>query len=84
MASRMTKETNKKLMEFIDPEYWKRIPFFIRSHATSKTFEKLANEHPDLYDAVANSSDDVPEDIKGKVRDFIDTVFQEKMKKHNL
>lgn len=84
MPAEVTKETNEKLMGFINPEYWKRIPFFIRNHATSKTFEKLANERPDLYEAVKNAQGEVPEDVQRQVHEFIDRVFEEKMKKHNL
>lgn len=84
MAAEVTAETNEKLMSFINPEYWKRIPFFIRKHATGKTFEKLAIEQPDLYNAVKNAQGEIPEDVKKRVHEFIDRVFEEKMKKHNL
>lgn len=52
------KEAAKKILALV-PEAWiKKIPFFVRGHATTKTVEKIAHEHPDLY-AVAKQAGDI-------------------------
>lgn len=66
------------------PEGWiKKIPFFVRKHATSKTIEKIAKEHPDLY-AIAKLEGDLPEKEREELRSIITDIFKEKMAKHNI
>ncbi len=43
------KEAAKKLLDLVPQEWIKKIPFFVRGHATTKTVEKVAKEHPELY-----------------------------------
>lgn len=43
------KQANKRILALVKPEYMKRIPLFVRKHATGRTCELIAQEHPDLY-----------------------------------
>ena len=43
-----------KILALVPQEWIKRIPFFVRGHATTKTIERIAHQFPDLY-AVATS-----------------------------
>ena len=66
------------------PEGWiKKIPFFVRKHATSKTIERIANERPDLF-AIAKLEGDLPEKEREELRSIITDIFKEKMAKHNI
>ncbi len=78
-----TQEANKKLLDLVKPEYMKRIPFFVHKHATEKTCEKIAREHPDLY-AVAAQDGALPEDVKAELTAIINGIFEQKMAKHNF
>lgn len=49
------KEAADKILALVPEEWIKKIPFFVRKHATSKTIERIANQYPDLY-AVARKS----------------------------
>ncbi|AVM67371.1 hypothetical protein C3V37_05795 [Peptostreptococcaceae bacterium oral taxon 929] len=77
------KEAADKIVALL-PEGWiKKIPFFVRKHATSKTIEKIAKEHPDLY-AIAKLEGDLPEKEREELRSIITDIFKEKMAKHNI
>ena len=54
------KEAAKKLLDLVPLEWIKRIPFFVRGHATTKTVERVAKQYPELY-AVAKRQGDLPE-----------------------
>ena len=54
------KEAAKKLLALVPQEWIKRIPFFVRGHATTKTVERVAKQYPELY-AVAKRQGDLPE-----------------------
>ena len=43
------KEAGKKLLALVPQEWIKRIPFFVRGHATTKTVERVAKQYPELY-----------------------------------
>lgn len=43
------KEASKKLLALVPQEWIKRIPFFVRGHATTKTVERVAKQYPELY-----------------------------------
>ena len=45
----MSKTADEKILALVNPEYIKRIPFFVRGHATSKSCEYIAQKHPELY-----------------------------------
>ena len=45
------KEAAKKLLALVPQEWIKRIPFFVRGHATTKTVERVAKQYPELYAA---------------------------------
>src|SRR3712207_879885 len=74
-------EAADKILALIPQEWIKKIPFFVRKHATSKTIEKIAAEHPDLY-AAAKRAGDLPEAEREKLREIITGIFEEKMNKH--
>ena len=77
------KEAADKILALV-PEGWiKKIPFFVRKHATTKTIERIANQYPDLY-AVAKKSGELPEKEREELRRIITDIFQEKMNKHNI
>jgi len=77
------KEAADKILALV-PEGWiKKIPFFVRKHATTKTIERIANQYPDLY-AVARKSGELPEKEREELRRIITDIFQEKMNKHNI
>nr|WP_314638759.1 hypothetical protein [uncultured Olsenella sp.] len=42
----VNKDAARKILELVPEEYIKRIPVFVRAHATGKTVEKIAAEHP--------------------------------------
>ena len=69
--------------EAADKIWIKKIPFFVRKHATTKTIERIANQYPDLY-AVARKSGELPEKEREELRRIITDIFQEKMNKHNI
>ncbi len=54
------KEAADKILALVPEEWIKKIPFFVRKHATTKTIERIANQYPDLY-AVARKSGELPE-----------------------
>ncbi len=77
------KEAAKKILALV-PEAWiKRIPFFVRGHATTKTIERIARQFPELY-AVAKREGELPEQEREELRKIITDIFEEKMKKHKM
>ena len=77
------KEAADKILALL-PEGWnKKIPFFVRKHATTKTIERIANERPDLF-AIAKLEGDLPEKEREELRSIITDIFKEKMAKHNI
>ena len=72
-----------KILALVPQEWIKRIPFFVRGHATTKTLERIANQFPDLY-AVAKREGELPEAEREKLRKIITEIFEEKMKKHKM
>lgn len=77
------KEAADKILALVPEEWIKKIPFFVRKHATTKTIQKIANEHADLY-AVAKREGDLPEKEREELRDIITGIFKERMAKHNI
>ena len=70
------KEAAKKLLALVPQEWLKRIPFFVRGHATTKTY-------PELY-AVAKRQGDLPEKEREELRKIMTAIFEEKMNKHKI
>ncbi|HEU3232409.1 Uncharacterised protein [Streptococcus pneumoniae] len=54
------KETAEKILALVPQDLIKRIPFFVRKHATTRTIKRISIEHPELY-AVAQTSGEIPE-----------------------
>ena len=77
------KEAANKILALVPEEWIKRIPFFVRGHATTKTIERIANQLPELY-AVAKQSGELPEKEREELRKIITGIFEEKMNKHKI
>lgn len=77
------KEATKKILALVPKEWIKKIPFFVRGHATTKSVEKIANDYPDLY-AVAKEPGDLPEKEREELQKIITNLFKERMDKHNI
>ena len=77
------KQTAQKILELL-PEGWlKKIPFFVRKHATTKTIERIAKQNPELY-AVAQQPGELPEKEREELQQIITGIFEEKMNKHKI
>ena len=77
------KDFTEKEQEQIPQEWIKRIPFFVRGHATTKTVERVAKQYPELY-AVAKRQGDLPEKEGEELRKIMTAIFEEKMNKHKI
>ena len=77
------KEAAKKLLALVPQEWIKRIPFFVRGHATTKTVERVAKQHPERYPA-AKRKGDLPEKERQELRKIMTDIFEEKMNKHTI
>ena len=77
------KEAADKILALVPQEWIKKIPFFVRKHATTKTIERIANQYPELY-AVAKNPGELPEKEREELRTIITGIFKEKMNKHNI
>ena len=77
------KEATKKILALVPKEWIKKIPFFVRGHATTKSVEKIANEYPDLYE-VAKKTGELPEKEREELQKIITDLFKERMDKHNI
>ena len=77
----MSKTADEKILSLVKPEYMKRIPFFIRGHATGKSCEYIAQKHPELYATFEGEpgAQQVEEMTK-----IVNELFEQRMKKHNL
>ena len=54
------KEAADKILALVPEEWIRKIPFFVRKHATTKTIERIAAQYPELY-AVAKKPGELPE-----------------------
>lgn len=77
------KEAGEKILALVPQEWIKKIPFFVRKHSTTKTIEKIENEYPELY-KIAKKPGKLPEKEGEELRKIITSIFEEKMKKHNI
>ena len=77
------KEAAKKILALVPEEWIKRIPFFVRGHATTKTVERVANQYPQLY-AVAKQQGELPDKEREELRGIMTSIFEEKMNKHKI
>lgn len=48
------KEAADKILALVPQEWIKKIPFFVRKHATTKTIERIANQYSELYAVAKN------------------------------
>ena len=77
------KEAAKKILELVPQEWIKRIPFFVRGHATTKTVERVAKQYPQLY-AAAKQQGELPDKEREELRVIMISIFEEKMNKHKI
>ena len=77
------KEAAKKLLALVPQEWIKRIPFFVRGHATTKTVERVAKQYPELQ-TVAKRQGELPEKEGEELRKIMIAIFEEKMNKHKI
>ena len=77
------KETATKILGLVPQEWIKRIPFFVRKHATTRTIKRISFEHPELY-AAAQTSGEIPEKEREELRQIITAIFEQKMNKHSI
>lgn len=77
------KEAADKILALVPEEWIKKIPFFVRNHATTKTIEKITNQYPELY-AAAKQEGELPEKEREELREIITGIFKERMEKHNI
>ena len=77
------KEAGQKILDLVPEEWTNKIPFFVRSHSTTKTIERIANDYPDLFE-VAKRPGELPEKEREELRKIITDIFKEKMEKHNI
>ena len=77
------KETADKIIALIPQDMIKRIPFFVRKHAITRTIKRISLEYPELY-AVAEQEGQLPEKEARELRQILTTIFQEKMNKHKI
>lgn len=76
-------EAADKILALVPEEWFKKIPFFVRGHATTKAIEKLENEHPDLY-AVAKKPGNLPDKERKELQNIMTDLFRDRMEKHNI
>jgi hypothetical protein len=73
----------EKILALVPDGWIKKIPFFVRKHATTKTIERIAKQHPELY-AAAKREGDLPQPEKEELQKIVTGIFQEKMNKHKI
>lgn len=78
----MSSQADKQILDLVNPEYMKKIPFFVRKHATGNTCRLIEREHADLY--AQFERDAVPEETREEMRSIINAIFEERMKKHGM
>ena len=76
-------KTADKILALVPAEWITASPFFVRKHATTKTIQKIAKEHPDLYE-IAKQEGELPEKEREELRSIITGIFEERMKKHHI
>ena len=67
------KEAAQKILALVPKEWIKRIPFFVRGHATTKTVERVAKQQGEL-----------PDKEREELRVIMTSIFEEKMNKHKI
>ena len=77
------KEAADKILALVPQDWIKKIPFFVRRHATTKTIERIANQYPALYE-VAKKQGELPEKEREELRKIITDIIKEKMDKHHI
>lgn len=76
-------EAADKILALLPDGWIKKIPFFVRKHAITKTIERIANQYPDLYEA-ARQPGELPEKEREQLRTIITDIFREKLAKHHI
>lgn len=76
------KEIDKKILDLVKPEYIKRIPFFVRKHATTRTCELILREFPETYKEFGK--EEILDETKEQMSKIVNDIFEARMKKHDL
>jgi hypothetical protein len=82
-AAEIDKAAADKILALVPDGWIKKIPFFVRKHATTKTIERIAAQYPELY-AVAKRPGELPEKEREELRRIVTDIFREKMEKHKI
>ncbi|TCD54859.1 hypothetical protein EJ419_01835 [Alloscardovia theropitheci] len=78
----MSDQADKKILELVKPEYMKKIPFFIRNHATTNTCRLIEREFNELYQQF--ELDEPSAEATEMMTKVVNDIFMERMKKHNM
>ena len=73
-----TRKRREKILALVPEEWIKKIPFFVRKHSTTKAVEKIAKEHPKLYE-VAKMPGELLEKEREELKTLITNLFRERM-----
>lgn len=74
-------EAADKILALV-PQEW-ITNFFFRKHSTTKAVEKIANEHPDLFE-VAKRPGDLPEKEGEELKKLITDLFRVRIVKYHI
>ena len=77
------KETADRILSLVPEELKKKIPFFVRKHANTRTVKRISVEYPELY-AVAKQEGPLPEKEREELREIMTNIFAAKMNKHKI
>ncbi|OTA25774.1 hypothetical protein B9G54_06875 [Alloscardovia macacae] len=86
----MSKEADERILALVQPEYMKKIPAFIRGHATGNSCRLIEKEYPDLYAAfeadgsASGVEAELPSDVVEQMRALINGIFEQRMRKHHM
>ena len=67
------KETAERILSLVPEELMKKIPFFVRKHANTRTVKRISIEYPELY-AAAQQEGEWPE--KEELRKVITEILR--------
>lgn len=81
--AKIDQATIDKIMSLVPEDLVSKIPSVVRNHAITKTIEKVASEHPDLYKKFTENGP-VSEETRTKMAEAVRNIFSQKMDKHHM
>lgn len=78
----MDKKVNERILALVEPEYLKRIPIFVRKHATQSTCKLIEQSFPTVYAEFQKET--VSVEAENQMKQIVNDIFEERIKKHNL